>query len=81
MTKQLSRIEAFVTSIIEKDFAEGQQSMVLSSDLGMVGGANSTCENAGTISCLGENKRCINYGTCSSDNAKDCRNRPPLTKD
>ena len=46
MTKQLSKIQSFVASVVNNDFSEGQQSMILSADLEVVGGDNSKCENA-----------------------------------
>ncbi len=32
MTKQLSKIQSFVASVVNNDFSEGQQSMILSAD-------------------------------------------------
>ena len=46
MTKQLSKIQSFVASVVNNDFSEGQQSMILSADLEIVGGKNGACENA-----------------------------------
>lgn len=71
MTKQLSKIQSFVASVVNNDFSEGQQSMILSADLEIVGGKNGACENANTLSCSDTNKVCVNYAaTCGSDNGK-----------
>lgn len=42
MTKQMSRIQSFVASIVDKEFSEKQQVIVLSSDLEVIGGKNGT---------------------------------------
>ena len=74
MTNNLSKIEAFVTSIVENEFKDGQQAMVLATDLEMVGGKNGSCENAIQSACSGKNKTCINIvSTCSANNSK-CKN-------
>lgn len=71
MTKQMSRIQSFVASIASKEFTDGQQSLVLSSDFEFVGGKNGTCENASTIACGGRNGHCINsIATCSDKNTR-----------
>lgn len=75
MTKQLSKIQSFVASVVNNDFSEGQQSMILSADLEVVGGENSVCENADVDSCLAKNKKCTNSGNCSISN-DFCSNNP-----
>lgn len=71
MTKQLSKIQSFVASVVNNDFSEGQQSMILSVDLEIVGGKNGTCENANTLSCSGRNGTCVNnVSTCGSKNGE-----------
>lgn len=75
MTKQLSKIQSFVASVVNNDFSEGQQSMILSADLEIVGGENSVCENAGADSCLAKNEKCTNLANCSISN-DSCINKP-----
>lgn len=77
MTKQLSKIQSFVASVVNNDFSEGQQSMILSADLEVVGGDNSKCENAAVESCSATNGKCTNSGNCGTSNG-DCSNKPVL---
>ena len=82
MTKQMSRIQSFVASIVDKEFSEKQQVLVLSSDLEVIGGKNGTCENASTISCGGSNKRCIiHIAGCSDQNGRCNTGLKPLDPD
>ena len=77
MDKQLSRIESFVTNLVNNEFTNGQMAMVLSTDCDVVGGANTQCTNkGGSMSCRGENSNCDNSGVCSTDNGI-CDNFPP----
>ena len=77
MDKQLSRINSFVTTLVNNEFTNGQMAMVLSAECDVVGGANGTCTNkGGSMSCRGENSNCDNSGVCSNDN-DICENFPP----
>lgn len=52
MSNRNSRIGAFLQSLENTSFSEGQQSMVLAADLELVGGTNQyTCINEGSTDC------------------------------
>ena len=78
--KQLTRIEGFLKSLEDKGIITAEmQSMVFSSDFGMLGGDNAgslnqPCSNKGN-GCNGTNDYCTNVDVCS-DTAKNetCKN-------
>lgn len=80
MNKQLEKIEEFVSSIESTQMTDEQQSLVLSSSVNVIGGANGSgqCTNYDKAACGGENKRCTNHnGVCgTSDNLRNCVNYP-----
>lgn len=78
MEKQLSRIESFVTNLVNNEFTNGQMAMVLSAECDVVGGSNGACDNGGSVSCGSVNSKCTNFGPCGTDNEK-CDNRPPTS--
>lgn len=75
MTKN-QRISAFLDTLFENGLSESQQSVVLSADTSLVGGAN-TCINQSSTTCTGENSGCTNYGYCGDKNS-GCLNKPAL---
>lgn len=77
MDKQLSRINSFVTTLVNNEFTNGQMAMVLSADCDVVGGDNGKCTNqGGAMPCGSVNGTCGNSGPCSTDNGI-CENNPP----
>ena len=74
MRKQLSRIESFVENLVNNEFTNGQQSMILSADFNVIGGDNKRCENRGSDACASTNGTCTNVGTCRGDNTRKCGN-------
>ena len=77
MDKQLSRIESFVTNLVNNEFTNGQMAMVLSADCDVVGGDNGTCTNeGGAMPCGDTNRTCGNSGPCGTKNGT-CENKPP----
>lgn len=69
------RISTFLDTLFENGLSESQQSVVLSADTSLVGGAN-TCINSSSITCSGDNDGCTNYGYCGDKNS-GCHNYPP----
>ncbi len=70
-----SKIEKFVSGIVDATLPEEQQSLILNSDLDSMGGANTRCRNFTPDGCAGKNAECSNAGNCGekSDNT-DCTN-------
>ena len=74
MNRQLEKIKEFVSTIKSTQMTEEQQSLVLSSSVNVIGGANGSgqCSNYEVEACNGVNKRCTNYGVCgTSDNTRN----------
>lgn len=59
-----SKIEKFVSGIVDATLPEEQQSLILNSDLDSMGGDNSRCQNYASDACAGKNDRCSNAGSC-----------------
>jgi len=78
MTKN-QRISAFLDTLFENGLSESQQSVVLSADTSLVGGAN-TCINQSSTTCTGENSGCTNYGYCGDKTVAVLTNQPLTTK-
>lgn len=76
MSNRNSRIGAFLQSLENTSFSEGQQSMVLAADLELVGGTNQyTCINEGSTDCATNNVECKNSEKCET-NYVSCVNLP-----
>lgn len=77
MESKVSNIAAFVESLVNNEFSEGQQAMVLVGE-DAVGGdnilfTNSACTNDENSSCSGSNSSCVNVKTCMGINS-GCNN-------
>lgn len=76
MSNRNSRIGAFLQSLENTSFSEGQQSMVLAADLELVGGTNEySCINQGTTDCSTNNVDKTNTKNCDT-NKVGCNNLP-----
>ncbi len=76
MSNRNSRIGAFLQSLENTSFSEGQQSMVLAADLELVGGTNGyTCINEGSTDCATNEVECKNSAKCETNDV-GCTNRP-----
>lgn len=76
MCNRNSRIGAFLQSLENTSFSEGQQSMVLAADLELVGGTNEySCINEGTTDCATNDVECKNSENCETNKIR-CLNIP-----
>lgn len=71
-----SRIEKFVSGIVDATLPEEQQSLILNSDLDSMGcGTNSKCTNFSADGCKGTNSGCTNAKTCGDKSTNEkCNN-------
>ena len=84
---QKQRISTFLDTLFEKEMHEGQQSVILASDMSMGGGdgtnsgvdkCSNNCTNKGAVTCKLPNSVCHNYGECGGINTSSCLNEPDL---
>jgi hypothetical protein len=78
------KIQDFVESLVDSSLPEEQQSVVLTSDLELVGGTDNTdCTNNSTACQNVSNEKCTNSGSnCKGSKNSNCLNvADPGTKD
>ena len=84
---QKQRISTFLDTLFEKEMHEGQQSVILASDMSMGGGDGTNsdgdtcfnkCTNKGASTCMTSNTICHNIGICGGSNTVSCLNEPDL---
>lgn len=63
---ELSRIQKFVNEHVDASLPAESQTLILGSDMDLMGGDNTGCTNLG--SCTSDNFGCTNGGACSGSN-------------
>ena len=74
---KLTKIEQFVSTLVDPAMPADQQALVLGADLALLGGDNTqTCINHTAAACGSENRGCTNYGeACSEGSNYKCTNK------
>lgn len=65
---ELSRIQKFVNEHVDASLPAESQTLILGSDLDLMGGANTVCANG--LKCATSNGDCVNRVPCAGANLK-----------
>ncbi len=85
--EKYSKMENFIDSLVDSSLPLAQQSVVLTSEMSLLGGSSGTttvsndgCKNSVASACALTNSGCINYGNACVDSTNiSCSNKPILT--